>query len=273
MTICIAAACDDAKRVVVAADRMFTVGPPLNVEFEPPISKIEAMGSCALALGAGNSLTVAEILRRARAKYHNQQNQRIEQIATFVRAEYVQFRDEVLEQQIIKPALGPDYDVFRSRGGTLPQYLQPQAQLYNQIYIQCSQYNLGVEIIVAGVDESGGHIYTITHPGQMVPFDKIGYSSTGSGATHAAIKLALELQHPKSSLPNTLLSVYSAKAAAEVAPGVGKETELYVVSSKGFLQASDELLKELKAAIEEAAKTKPDTKKIEEKHAGLFQNT
>jgi len=81
MTICIAATCEDGKNIVVVADRMFTVGPPLNVEFEPPISKIEQMGVTSVALGAGNSLTVAEILRRARARYHNQQNQRIDSIA------------------------------------------------------------------------------------------------------------------------------------------------------------------------------------------------
>jgi hypothetical protein len=270
MTICIAAVCAEGKNIVVAADRMFTIGPPLNVEFEPPISKIEAMGASSCALGAGNSLTVAEILRRTRSRYHNQQNQRIETIANFVREEYSKFRDETIEQQLVKPSLGPDFEVFRARGGTLPQYLQPHPNLYNQIYLQCNQHNLGVEIILAGIDDTGGHIYLVTHPGQMVPFDKIGYGVTGSGGTHASIKLALELQHPKSSLADTLLAVYAAKSAAEVAPGVGHETEIFVISPTDLWPASDELLKALQAGLDEERK-RPDTNKIKETYDGLRQ--
>jgi len=69
LTICISAVCNEGKNLGLAADRMFTVGPPLNVEFEPPISKIEAMSPTCLAMGSGNSLAVAEILRRARNAY------------------------------------------------------------------------------------------------------------------------------------------------------------------------------------------------------------
>ncbi len=34
MTVCIAAICEDGKKIVVAADRMFTAGAPVNLEFE-----------------------------------------------------------------------------------------------------------------------------------------------------------------------------------------------------------------------------------------------
>jgi len=35
VTICIAAVCDGGQSIVVAADRMFTAGPPVNLEFFP----------------------------------------------------------------------------------------------------------------------------------------------------------------------------------------------------------------------------------------------
>jgi hypothetical protein len=248
---------------------MFTIGAPLNVEFEPPISKIETMTPTCLAMGSGNSLAGAEILKRARVKYANSPKQSVDIVAHAVLEEYSILRNEVVEQQIIAPSLGPDYAAFRTRGGTLPQYLQPQGQIYAQLFMQSGQFNLGVETVVSGFDETGSHIYVITHPGQLVSFDKIGYGITGSGATHASIKLALELQHPKSGLADTLLSVYGAKLAAEVAPGVGKETEMYVVSPTSSWQVPSEMIASLKNALEIEKRTKPDTKEIGEMYARL----
>jgi len=269
MTICIAATCDDGKNLVLAADRMFTIGPPLNVEFEPPISKIEAMSPTCLAMGSGNSLVVAEILKRARIKYATSPKQSADIIARAVMEEYGILRNEQIEQTIVAPALGPDFALFRSRGGTLPAYLQPQGQIFAQLFMQTGQFNLNAEIIVAGIDDGGTHIYLVSHPGQVIPFDKIGYGITGSGATHASIKLALELHHPKSSLPETLLAVYGAKLAAEVAPGVGKETEMYVVSSTETWQVPGELITSLKGIFESAQRTKPDSKEIGDQYAKL----
>ncbi len=269
MTICISAACDNSQKLVVAADRMFTIGAPLNVEFEPPISKIETMTPTCLAMGSGNSLAVAEIMKRARVKYVNSPQQSVDIVARALQEEYSALRNEVVDRQVVSPALGPDYAAFRLRGGSLPQYLQPQPQIYAQLFMQSGQFNLGTEIVVSGFDEAGSHIYVISNPGQLVSFDKIGYGITGSGATHASIKLALELQHPKSGLDDTLLSVYGAKLAAEVAPGVGKETEMYVVSPTDAWPVPPEMISALKEALEREKRAKPESKEIGEMYARL----
>lgn len=70
-------------------------------------------------------------------------------------------------------------------------------------------------------------------------------------------------QSPKSSLAATLTAVYAAKIAAEVAPGVGEETEMAVLS-KGSMwlcpQALVDGLKEMrKASIQD---TTPDLEKV-----------
>jgi hypothetical protein len=255
--------------MVVAADRMFTIGAPLNVEFEPPISKIESMNAACLAMGSGNSLAVAEILRRTKDRFTNSPAQSIGAIAGAVLEEYQKFRNDSLDQQLIGPALGPDFVLHRSRGGTLPQYLQSQGQIYAQLFMQSQQFNLNVEIIVTGIDSSGSHNYVISHPGQMVPFDKIGYAITGSGATHASIKLALELQNAKMSLADTLYSVYAAKLASEVAPGVGKETEMSVISATDTWRVPQELTAAIASTIDAAKLAKPTTASIGEVYAKL----
>jgi CMP-N-acetylneuraminic acid synthetase len=146
VTICIAANCESAKKIVVAADQMVTVGAPLNVEFEPPLSKIETMGLACVALGAGNTLYIAEILKRARTEYQNAQATPVMQIANAVCKMYKRYRDEKVEEQVVLPLVGPDFVSFRDRGGTLPAYLQPQPGIYQQIMVQMNQFNLGVRI-------------------------------------------------------------------------------------------------------------------------------
>lgn len=270
MTVCIAATCEGEKNIVVAADRMFTVGPPLNVEFEPPLTKIENMGLACVAMGAGNGLYVSEIFRRARADYHGVDTVPVDQIAASLNSVYLQYRDEKLEEHVIRPMVGPDFMAFRARGGTLPAYLQVQPGIYQQIVVQSSQFNLGVEIILAGIDEGGVHLYYLGHPGGLISFNKIGYNAVGSGATHVAIKFALELQHPNCGLAETLLNVYSAKKAAEVAPGVGQQTEMKVISAKGVWALPETLTETVERVRSEGTKrSKPDVHAIEAKYGEL----
>lgn len=274
MTVCIAASCDGGKLVVAAADRMFTVGPPLNVEFEPPLSKIETMSQTCIALGAGNGLFTAEILKRARAAVQHSPAATVDQIAVAVKDAYAKYRDDEIESKIVLPTLGPDFIAFKARGGTLPQYLQPQPGIYQQIIVQSNQFNLGVEIIVAGIENEGSHVYYIGNPGILVPFDKIGYNAVGSGATHVAIKFALDCLHPNAPLAETLLAVYAAKKSAEVAPGVGQETEIKVVSSKGIWSAPKDMMDMLaKAHAEGGKKAKPNTEDIKKKYDELRKDT
>lgn len=272
MTICIAAVCEKGSAIVVAADQMFTLGPPLNVEFEPPISKVESVGETCLVMGSGNSLAVAEILAAVRASHGTATGPHISDIANSTKDGYVRFREKAIDEQLLRPSLGPDFETFRQRGGTLPAYLQPQPQIYGQIYMQSSQFNLNSEIIVTGLDDSGSHVFVVSHPGQVICFDKIGYGVTGSGAPHASIKLALELQHPESPLADTLVSVYSAKKAAEVAPGVGKETEMFVITNKGSWKLPEEMFKKLDQQIEKTKKAKPSSEGIGAEYERLRGN-
>ena len=249
MTICIAAACESGRNIVVAADRMFTLGQPLNVEFEPPIGKIMPIWNSCLGLGAGNGLWVSEILTEA--KNIMMQGNRVAPFATVVKQVYGKFRDERMEESVIRQSLGADFELFRQRGGTLPQYLQVQPGIYQQLFVQMNQFNLGVEILIAGIDEAGSHIHFIGHPGQAICFDKIGYNAIGSGATHAAIRFALGLQHPKLGLSETLFSVYAAKRASEVAPGVGRDTEMSIISAEGVWNLPAAMIEKLEKLSEE----------------------
>ncbi len=246
MTVCIAAICDNGKSIVVAADRMFTAGAPLNLEFEPPISKIELLSPRCVAMGAGTSLAAAEIIETARGTIASTGGQ-VLQIALTARDVYTNLRNSKIDEQILSAQLGPDFSVFRSKGGTLPGYLQAQPGIYQQMVIQTSQFNLGVDLLLAGCDGYSSHIYHLTHPGSLTAFDKLGYNAIGTGAMAA-----------------TLHAVFNAKLAVEVAPGVGQETEIAVVSAEGVWRCPDVFIDGLRkirdASIQES---KPDLAKVQ----------
>jgi 20S proteasome alpha/beta subunit len=152
-------------------------------------------------------------------------------------------------------------------------HCRAQPGIYQQIIVQSNQFNLGVDLIVAGIDGTGSHVYYVGHPGTMVSFDKIGYNAVGSGASHVAIKFALDCLHPNTLLGDVLLAVYAAKRAAEVAPGVGQETEIKVISSSDIWSVPTALMDVLKDVHNEGAKkSKPSADKIKAKYDELRKN-
>jgi hypothetical protein len=123
------------------------------------------------------------------------------------------------------------------------------------------QHNLQTEVLIAGVDDSGAHLFTVVHPGQLFPADTMGYLTTGSGGLHAAVRLSLAQQCKVASLVETVYNVYEAKRAAEVAPGVGKFTDLAVIKEGHVVFAQDDVFK----ALEKAHKEKPSPTDAERK--------
>jgi len=269
MTICIASMCEGGRQVVVAADRMFTVGPPLNVEFEPPLTKIDPVGSRCVILSSGNSLYGHEVVSRTRSKFEHGKTVSVTLVGAALQAEYARFRDEVVEQNLIRATFGNDFEIFKQRGGFLPAYLQAQPGIYQGIVAQTSQYNITLDFIASGVDTAGGHIFYVGHPGVLLNFDKLGHTAIGSGAVHAVVGLSLNKQTPQSSLMETLYAVYAAKRSAEVAPGVGADTEMAIISDEGIWNCNDAIIEALSAQhAEQVQKQKPDLTKVKEVYNG-----
>jgi 20S proteasome alpha/beta subunit len=204
MTVCIAAVCDGGNAIVVAADRMFTAGAPINLEFETAEKKIEALSPSCVALLAGNSAFGTEILQGALATLQGAQRPELIIAAEAVKDSYVAVRGQKVRDTVLIPFLGPDFVRAEQLGSTVPQYLQAQAAVYQNIIITMNQFNLGSDIIVAGVDDHGGRLAVIGHPGTIAWFDKLGYAAIGSGGIHATMRLSLGAQTRNSPLGETL---------------------------------------------------------------------
>jgi hypothetical protein len=93
----------------------------------------------------------------------------------------------------------------------------------------------------------------VAHPGLLVPAETTGYAAIGSGGLHAAVRLSLAQHTKAASLVDTVYNVYEAKRAAEVAPGVGKMTDLAVIRPGKVIFADQAVF----SALEKAHKEKP----------------
>lgn len=233
MTLCMAALCTDEGEgpvAVVAADRMVTYGG--FIEFEHTAPKLVQPSSRAVTLIAGDTLLGTRLAKAVAAGF-SETSPDIPSIANRMAAGYVAMRTAQIEDLILAP-----------RGLDLATYYNRQASLTAQLAMvldqQMANHNPEIELLIAGVDGTGAHIYSVHNPGGPVrEHDVIGYAAIGSGGIHA-LQAMIGFRHSAASgLRETVFRVYAAKRRAEVAPGVGVDTDVAIVSASGvkFLSA------------------------------------
>src|SRR5262245_27861323 len=106
-------------------------------------------------------------------------------------------------------------------GSFIAQQRDLAADVVTRVSRAIAEQSAGVETIVAGVDEQGGHVFHITDPGQVTCYDGIGFTAIGNGSRHA-VSYLLELGYtPQEPFSRAAVLVYAAKKRAEIAPGVG----------------------------------------------------
>ena len=237
MTICIASLAG-RSHVIVASDRMVTLSLP-STEFEQNVPKTIKITEKCVAATAGNALGFVPIHEEA-ARFVTQTkiSLRVYDIAESVRKAYVNARNAKLEQDILV-RLGLDLQSFYQVNRSLaPEIVGNTAQ--NML-----QYDYGVSIIVAGVDESGGHLYRIDNPGRIESYDTIGHCAIGSGDLHAISTFIANDYDPTLDVNHVVAMTYEAKRRSEKAQGVGDETDIYVISDKGTTRVSDDKISQL----------------------------
>lgn len=234
MTICIGAICCSkdgvAKDAIAIADRMITAG---DTEFEQlAFSKIDKLTENCVAVTAGSALAHTELFTATRAKFAGTPRPPIVDLVQEMKSNYVRLRTQRAEERHFKPL-----------GLTVSAFLQNQRSLDSTLVLKLSHQleeatyggGPGLQIIVAGVDTTGGHIHCIFDPGSSECFDAIGYCSIGSGERHADSALIINDYNIALSENKALYLVYEAKKRAEMAPGVGRKfTDVSIIDDTGI---------------------------------------
>lgn len=260
MTVCIAAICDDGKHIVVAADRMLT-WPMLNMKAESHVVKIQDLVPGCVLMGSGPGTYVGGI--RAMMAFDN--SSKVEVLGNSAKRAYAEFRERVIDETYIRPTFGLAFSLSGSGPPSLPDHLEKHPATMAQVFGITGQYNIGVDLIVTGVDDAQTQIGWIGHPGTLQWLSDVGHAAVGAGGVHAMIRLTLLGQSPKTSLSTTLFNVYSAKRIAEIAPGVGSETDMAILSRQNTSWCDEELLKELGACLEVPPGQEPDLSRLKTK--------
>ncbi len=247
MTVCLAATCHQdgaenaAPAAVVAADRMVTLGG--FIEFEHAVPKMAHPSANAVAMIAGDTLVGMRLAQEVADGFQGSMPS-AEDIARALAARYADVRLQQAEEALL-----------RTRGLDVGRFYQLHQQLNPQITMMLdnslANFNLGVELLLAGVDANGAHIYSVANPGvNERKNDVIGYAAIGSGAIHALQAMIGFGHHGNTSLKETVFRVYAAKRRAEVAPGVGHDTDLAIVTASSVTFLTKEQLHTLEDAYQ-----------------------
>ena len=256
MTICIGALCDNGKGVVVATDRMLT-NQILSVEFEHPAAKITQLTPTCVALTAGNAIAHTELLRSVQERVSFHKGPLVSQVADIVKQCYQEARKRQVIDRILTRrgfmSLEDYYERHRMLDGTVVRAVEYEME----------SYDYGVDLLVAGVDATGAHLYSVTDPGTSWCFDAVGYHAIGSGLPHAINTLIARGCYQVASMPEVLYMVYEAKRAAEKAPGVGATaTDVAVVDENGTQKLTETQIATIKAMTEKSRPPSVDTARI-----------
>jgi 20S proteasome alpha/beta subunit len=252
MTVCVAAMCNQ-HTIIAASDRMLTAG---DVQFEPQQSKIVTLSSSIAALTAGDAGMQAEIFHQvrrdvtARIEADPEHWLMVREVADLYSQYCAQVRLRRAESAILAP-LGLTAETYLSRQQQLA------AALVQQIATELINFSApSVAAIITGIDPSGAHIY-VADNATITCHDTVGFAAVGAGYWHADSQFMFAGHTRARPMPETLLLTYSAKKRAEVAPGVGSGTDMFMVgpSLGSYFPVGEHVLDELEAIYQATQQT------------------
>ena len=236
MTICVAAIAENSI-VVGASDRMLTAG---DVEFEPEQSKIWCFSPSLVALVSGDATIQGGLLSLVH-----------KQVQTWINADpnkWVNVRDvATLYSKYYRESLRvhAEADILAPFGLDTSSFLSPQSRIRREIVADIAErlavydFSTVQETIFLGLDTDGPvspkgeplvypQIYA-THGAYVSKMNSVGFVAIGVGKSHAESHLMFSGHSQHKSFEETLLATMTAKKRAEVAPGVGKFTDVVLV--------------------------------------------
>ena len=223
MTVCIAAIA--GKTVVGASDRLVTAG---DVQFEPKRPKIKALTNSVVIMTAGDAWLQSEVIDgvtraiQGIVKADPHEWLTVRQVADIYCDSWSEIKRHRAEHAILKPL-----------GLTTREFLEEQSQMDDDTVKSITNALLdfgmpSTATLVAGVDASGAHIFVI-YDGVPMQADSVGFAAIGIGGRHAESQMMIAQYSPSMETSAAMMLVHLAKSRAEVAPGVGPDTDMFVI--------------------------------------------
>lgn len=250
MTVCVAALCrwnynpfkssDDWGTVAItASDRMITFG---DVQYEPSQTKVAEMSQHTMLLIAGDYALHSEAIIRTREGLARQPAAPPRDIALAYGRQIQAIKRRHAEDMYLAP-LGLNTDLLMAQQREMTEhsmsFLMQQMQEYR---------GEDVEALIVGTHEGHATIYHIDGRGSVTCMDDVGFAAIGSGAWHTR-SLLMQNRYSNAWLFFPALAlVFAAKRAADLSPGVGRETDIHIAYKTGterLVEATHKKLQEL----------------------------
>lgn len=214
---------DWGKAIITVSDRMITAG---DVQYEPLQRKTAHITPHILAMIAGDYSTHSQALIEIHTQIKGDRSRTPYQVALMYGRALQGVKLKEAEDIILAP-LGLNADTF------LAQQKEMAAASVVDLNAQLQGYSgQDVEAIVAGFDPVMGafHVYQIDTRGTVRCLDDVGFAAIGIGAWHAKSRLMQVGYTNNWNISAALSSLFAAKKAAEIAPGVGKSTDIHLIT-------------------------------------------
>jgi 20S proteasome alpha/beta subunit len=224
VTICVATI-SSGNMILGAADRMLTAG---DIQFQPPMQKIVNMTPSIATMVSGDMALQAEIFQHLNQAIRTEaQKKGVETITvSAVAYEYARIYSRLRlvrsAQRILAP-LGLTAETF------IAQQKQMAPELVNKLASEMLHFEMPeAQTIFAGLDAQGSHLF-VAIDGVITCEDAVGFAAIGAGAWHAESQLMFARYAKFDATPRALYLTYVAKKRAETAPGVGQDTDMFVI--------------------------------------------
>jgi hypothetical protein len=210
---------DFGKVAVTISDRMFTTP---DFQYEPELAKVGRLSPKTIVLVAGDLSIHSEAIKNVTSKITPLALP--ENIAVIYGREIQAIKRRHAEDIFLAP-LGLNTDIFTAQQREMaPQFVDT---ITNQLQ---SYRGEDVEALIVGADDRHAQIWYVDARGVAICCNDLGFAAIGVGAWHAKSRLMQVGYRNTLDLNQSLAAVLAAKRSAEVAPGVGKHSDINLVS-------------------------------------------
>jgi 20S proteasome alpha/beta subunit len=231
VTVCIAALfewnygpkaeLERGSAALVLTDRMITAG---DVQYEPQQSKLAYVTPAVLLMIAGDYSVHSQAIKKTVDNFEKKPDATPEDIAKFYGREIQAIKLKEAEDIYLAP-LGLNSDSFLAQQKDMAPHfvslLTDQMQSYKGEDVDA--------LIVGSTKDKRVHIYGVDFRGMVSCYSDVGFAAIGSGAWHAKSRLMQAGYTSNMGFAMALGTIFVAKKIAELAPGVGENTDITMV--------------------------------------------
>ncbi|MDB4914777.1 MAG: proteasome, alpha and beta subunit [Gemmatimonadetes bacterium] len=222
MTVCVATM-SNGGGIYCAADRMLTRG---ITQTEPASPKIYHFAGPlkTVVMWSGSSTTFGEVIQTALLRAEKTKYSTIKEYVDLYCNCFSAMQGERAERAILTPLGLTRASLVSSKVSN-----DRARDLVDMITTFALPDEACVSVIIAGFDADGPHIWAVHN---NVPYchDVEGFAAVGSGADHADSQLRFAGFTRRSVPSAALILAFLAKKRAEIAPGVGRATDMSIMA-------------------------------------------